>query len=55
MKGYEIFIFGMFGAGLGILVGVAHHSINMGLLLLGLAFVMGIAPQLKKRFDSSPA
>ena len=54
MKGYGIFVFGMFGTGLGILVGVAHHSITMGLVFLGLAFVMAIAPQLKKRFDSSP-
>ena len=54
MKGYEIFIFGVFGAGLGAVLGVAH-GINMGLTLLGLAFVMAIAPQVKKRFDSIPA
>lgn len=55
MKEYEIFVFGIFGAGFGVVIGAVHKDINMGLVLLGLAFVMAIVPQVKKGFDSIPA
>ena len=55
MKGYEILIFGLFGAGFGIVLGTIHKDINMGLVLLGFTFVMAIAPEVKKKLDRVPA
>lgn len=55
MKGYEILVFGMFGTGFGVVIGAVHKDMNMGIIFLGLALVMAIAPNVKKKFDSIPA
>lgn len=48
MKEYEMFVFGLFGTGLGIVIGVVHKDMNIAFMMFGTAFLIAIAPKMKK-------